>query len=121
MPEAPSTERNASTGADRIAFRKMLENAACASVAGDFAFTGRTLPLILDAIEPLIRADERSRWQVLPLDSKADVVHADGTHDYWSTHCRHDNPEACASDAGGRRPACCKTCWAPCRCVVVPQ
>lgn len=49
-----------------------------------------------------------------------DVVAADGTHRYWSTHCRHGNHEACAAVelAPGvpRRPAQCKTCGAPCQC-----
>lgn len=49
-----------------------------------------------------------------------DVVHPDGTHDYWSTHCRHGNHEACSATelAPGvaRRPSQCKTCAAPCRC-----
>lgn len=51
-----------------------------------------------------------------------DVVHPDGTHEYWSTHCRHGNHEACSATelAAGvpRRPAQCKTCGAPCRCPV---
>lgn len=62
---------------------------------------------------------------------KVDVIRPDGTHLYWSTHCRHGNHEACAAremtarnvqDPEGwsatieRRPAQCKTCAAPCRC-----
>lgn len=48
-----------------------------------------------------------------------DVIHPDGTHDYWSTHCRHGRHEDCAAtEAAGapRRPSQCKTCAAPCRC-----
>lgn len=55
-----------------------------------------------------------------PGAAKADVVYADGTHEYWSTHCRHGNCEACAATelAPGvpRRPAQCKTCGSPCIC-----
>src|SRR5262245_42365227 len=44
----------------------------------------------------------------------------DGTHLYWSTHCRHDGHEACGATelAPGlsRQPAQCKTCAAPCTC-----
>lgn len=49
-----------------------------------------------------------------------DVLHADGTHEYWSTHCRHGRHDACRATelAPGvpRRPASCKACDAPCRC-----
>lgn len=48
-----------------------------------------------------------------------DVVHADGTHEYWSTHCRHGSHDACAAttiNGGPRKPAQCKICGAPCRC-----
>lgn len=53
--------------------------------------------------------------------AKADVVYSDGKpHRYWSTHCRHDDHDACKATelAPGvpRRPAQCKTCAAPCRC-----
>lgn len=51
---------------------------------------------------------------------KGDFVYADGSHTYWSTHCRHNNHDACnaTSLAPGvpRRPAQCKTCGAPCIC-----
>jgi hypothetical protein len=74
------------------------------------------------------------------LGAKVDVVLPDGTHRYWSTHCRHDTPEsheACSakqltgraavrvSERGTwaprtvgipRKPAQCKTCEAPCVC-----
>jgi len=53
-------------------------------------------------------------------NSKHDIVYADGTHYYWSTHCRHDNHEACDATelAPGvpRKPAQCKGCQAPCVC-----
>lgn len=63
--------------------------------------------------------------------AKIDALLPDGTHRYWSTHCRHGNHEACSADfiegesafVGDvrrvlvkRRPACCKTCGAPCVC-----
>lgn len=51
---------------------------------------------------------------------KVDVVFADGSHRYWSTHCRHDRHDACAATelAPGvpRQPSQCKTCAAPCLC-----
>jgi len=62
---------------------------------------------------------------------KLDGILPDGTHRYWSTHCRHDNHEACsASEISGwllgvrttapvnmpRKPAQCKTCASPCIC-----
>lgn len=50
---------------------------------------------------------------------RVDIV-GDKGHWYWSTHCRHDNHDACAATelAPGvpRRPAQCKTCAAPCVC-----
>ncbi len=49
-----------------------------------------------------------------------DIVLPDGTHIYWSTHCRHGRHDDCAAEeiAPGvpRRPAQCKTCAAPCVC-----
>ena len=64
---------------------------------------------------------------VISWASKIDVLHEDGTHIYWSTHCRHggedpDDPyhRACTATelAPGvpRKPAQCKTCAAPCVC-----
>lgn len=51
---------------------------------------------------------------------KVDVVYVNGTHRYWSTHCRHDRHDACKADelAPGvpRHAAQCKTCAAPCIC-----
>ena len=62
---------------------------------------------------------------------KIDAVLADGTHRYWSTHCRHGNHDDCSAtmlvgprprSARGhrvlipRQPAQCKTCAAPCIC-----
>jgi hypothetical protein len=53
-------------------------------------------------------------------DVKMDVIRGDGTHVYWSTHCRHDRHEDCAAIelAPGvpRSPAQCKTCSTPCIC-----
>lgn len=63
-------------------------------------------------------------------DARVDVVMPDGSHTYWSTHCRHGNHEACSAPEvsgpmpGGlghyaaieRKPAQCKTCAAPCIC-----
>lgn len=50
----------------------------------------------------------------------ADVISEDGTHVYWSTHCRHGRHEDCAAieiaPGVARRPAQCKTCAAPCVC-----
>lgn len=37
-----------------------------------------------------------------------DVVHPDGTHVYWSTHCRHGHHGLCRLT--------CKHCSAPCQC-----
>ena len=72
-------------------------------------------------------------------DAMVDVIKPDGTHHYWSTHCRHGNHNACSADAmlgdvtyesgmaGSRlnfgkqvairrNPAQCKTCAEPCIC-----
>lgn len=43
------------------------------------------------------------------------VLTETGEHLYHSTHCRHGNPERCVDDRGGRRPAQCRSCGAPCR------
>jgi hypothetical protein len=52
--------------------------------------------------------------------TKADLLFANGTHRYWSTHCRHGHHDKCAATefAPGveRQPSQCKTCAAPCRC-----
>lgn len=51
---------------------------------------------------------------------RMDIVVVDGLHQYWSTHCRHDQHEGCRATelAPGvpRRPAQCKICAAPCVC-----
>ena len=51
---------------------------------------------------------------------KNDRIFSDGTHLYWSTHCRHDNHRKCAATefAPGipRKPAQCKECGSPCLC-----
>lgn len=61
--------------------------------------------------------------------TKADLLFVDGTHWYWSTHCRHGNEMppwderhlACQATelAPGvpRRPAQCKICAEPCMCL----
>lgn len=53
-------------------------------------------------------------------DSKDDILLSDGTHLYWSTHCRHERHSKCAETelAPGvpRKPSQCKTCEAPCIC-----
>jgi hypothetical protein len=60
------------------------------------------------------------RLWVFPMDAKVDVILPDGTHRYWSTHCRHGRHDACSATelAPGmpRKPAQCKTCQAPCVC-----
>jgi hypothetical protein len=79
------------------------------------------------------------RRRIFPIDAKVDAVFADGSHRYWSTHCRHDRHDACsattltgpATTLRGvrnkrvrldrpvemeRQPAQCKTCAAPCLC-----
>jgi len=60
---------------------------------------------------------------------KRDVIRSDGTHEYWSTHCRHDRHDDCSAKwmegptvmdgvttSIARRPAQCKTCASPCIC-----
>jgi hypothetical protein len=48
--------------------------------------------------------------RIFPLDAKVDAVMADGTHQYWSTHCRHGDHNLCKGF--------CKKCGpaAPCVC-----
>lgn len=79
-----------------------------------------------------IRVDPKTQRLKFPV-GMADVIMPDGTHRYWSTHCRHDRHEDCsassmlrdvASDGRfptvpvsvTREPAQCKTCQAPCIC-----
>lgn len=52
--------------------------------------------------------EETGRRWVFSLDSKPDVVMADGVHRYWSTHCRHGNHDLCKG--------ACKGCAAMCIC-----
>jgi hypothetical protein len=67
--------------------------------------------------------------RLLPEGAQADVMLPDGTHRYWSTHCRHGNHQLCESNAIlgrtvvsdlpvaiGRVPARCKGCVSPCIC-----
>lgn len=48
--------------------------------------------------------------RIFPIDAKVDAVLADGTHRYWSTHCRHGDHDLCKGF--------CKKCGpaAPCVC-----
>lgn len=46
--------------------------------------------------------------RLLPEGTSPDVILTDGTHRYWSTHCRHGSHEACKGT--------CKTCRSPCVC-----
>lgn len=61
--------------------------------------------------------------------AKVDAILPDGTHRYWSTHCRHGHHGLCSAkrivgakeDGSGqaaieRKPAQCKTCAAQCVC-----
>ncbi|HYJ33805.1 MAG TPA: hypothetical protein VE326_11350 [Candidatus Binatia bacterium] len=56
----------------------------------------------------------------VPDGAKLDVLFAGGAHHYWSTHCRHDDHDACSATelAPGvpRKPAQCKRCGAACIC-----
>ena len=70
-----------------------------------------------------VRVDPKTQRLKFPV-GMADVIMPDGTHRYWSTHCRHEDHEACAAnwlygEFGAfiaRKPAQCKTCSAPCIC-----
>lgn len=66
---------------------------------------------------------------VFPGNAKVDVILPDGTHRYWSTHCRHEDHEACSArwlkgptvmdgvtTSIVRMPAQCKQCGAACLC-----
>jgi hypothetical protein len=67
--------------------------------------------------------------RLLAEGAKVDVMLPDGTHTYWSTHCRHGNHQLCESNAItgltvvserpvaiGKVPARCKSCASPCVC-----
>lgn len=67
--------------------------------------------------------------RLLPEGAQADVMLPDGTHTYFSTHCRHGNHQLCESNAItgltvvserpvaiGKVPARCKGCASPCIC-----
>lgn len=68
------------------------------------------------AVDTAIRLLSRKQ----ELTSKDDRVFSDGSHLYWSTHCRHGSHKACEATelAPGvpRKPAQCKTCGAGCIC-----
>lgn len=70
--------------------------------------------------EPCV-AHVRADWvEALARRPKVDVVHADGTHHYWSTWCRcagnHDACNATTINGGPRTPARSKCCDSPCIC-----
>jgi len=82
------------------------------------------------AAEEHQRASAERSW-IFPIGSKCDALLPDGTHQYWSTHCRHGRHEDCSAreisgrnvqDREGwsatieRKPAQCKTCSSPCIC-----
>lgn len=64
-----------------------------------------------------VRADWVEALARLP---KVDVVHPDGTHEYWSTHCRcsgdHGLCKATTINGGPRTPSRSKCCDSPCKC-----
>lgn len=72
------------------------------------------------AFNPINRSADYEPDDEIMTTIMADVVLPDGTHWYWSTHCRHGRHADCAATelAPGvpRRPAQCKTCGSPCRC-----
>lgn len=100
----------------------------CAEHAGGGQVTGwqrrRAVPFwIAEWVDPrwtLPAGPINPRSQDTPVWWGVDVLLPDGTHLYWSTHCRHGNHAACSATelAPGlpRQPAQCKTCGAPCRC-----
>jgi hypothetical protein len=72
---------------------------------------------------------EESSYHVEAPGAKVDTIFADGTHQYWSTWCRHGLHEKCSAtyvtgeqdDLGSlatvrRNPAQCKGCGARCVC-----
>lgn len=121
-----------------------IPNVAALDQAADVAFNfGREMGAgDMERIERHARADEleaaaagllaranRVRANVGPDPEKRDVISGDGTHEYWSTHCRHDRHDDCTAKwltgptvmdgvttSIARRPAQCKTCAAPCIC-----
>lgn len=67
--------------------------------------------------------------RLLPEGARADVMLPDGSHTYFSTHCRHGSHQLCESNAItgltvvserpvaiGKVPARCKGCASPCVC-----
>lgn len=70
------------------------------------------------------RAQRNALEEQIKQSGKVDMILPDGTHLYWSTHCRHATDEEghnkCQATefAPGveRKPSQCKTCAAPCRC-----
>lgn len=93
-----------------------------------------------DLAEAIRKAARIDVTETHDAETLIDVIFPDGTHRYWSTHCRHAGPSPddprhadCSADrlAGDtlrdgralprtveiqRKPAQCKTCAAPCIC-----
>jgi hypothetical protein len=92
------------------------------------------LRMASDAAEADKRGYQRGVVEgIFPRNAKVDVIWPDGTHRYWSTHCRHDRHGDCSASSMlrdvvsdgrfptvpvsvTREPAQCKTCQAPCIC-----
>jgi hypothetical protein len=91
---------------------------------------GQEPPDLPDTYEADRRGYQRGVIEgIFPRNAKVDVIWPDGTHRYWSTHCRHGihvlcsaerllgmHPEQHVLTAVERKPAQCKTCSAPCIC-----
>lgn len=102
----------------------LTAKAIAAAVIPALAAAGRLLP---EGASP-----DRRMW-IFPIEAKVDAILPDGTHRYWSTHCRHNRHEACSATSQRgepvsdgrfptravdiqRHPAACKSCLAPCIC-----
>lgn len=90
---------------------------------------------VLDALAAAGRLNPPPGERQFPIGTRLDALLPDGTHRYWSTHCRHDRHEDCSATtmtrdrvAGSsaraaprpvevhKTPAQCKTCASPCVC-----
>lgn len=76
-----------------------------------------------EGVEVMARAEDTLGTLWVRSVGKVDVVREDGTHEYWSTHCRHatdgEGHRMCAAttiNGGPRNPAQCRICSASCRC-----